>query len=537
MSASRVGSVVSSSSTGSRYSKRYRTKSKQSSIDEALFGNTKSFAKDAPPQVKEKKARPAPKPKREMVEVITKDLIRKFRVPSDDPSGLTVVLQRTKFAQLMKASSHKTRLELRQENELAQKEKIAAAEDSQRRKDEMKEAESRRRTNTKLNDLEQEAKDKANVLLTRANRLRLEQEDEIKGLNELILNAKCHAIRDAQVLEKQAVKDEAEEEEMRLDTMMEIDRVNAIKATEEIGRMRKKQRYLGAQQLLKQIERNAQEKVIVSEQKEQETKLVLKKLEEMHVEDVHELKQKKIKQKILRAEIEKIKEEDQRAREFSIKQEKLNDFKVLQYMKLKAEREAEVEAENLRIRKEKEYETARMRNLQEKANDLQAEKDALRAKRNQEQAERDWRKKEGELLRKKRENDAMMMKARTEQIESKEHFMSVQAQRERSEFERILRDQKRQIASDQDRDEALLMARLRNSDLIRKQIRDKEQEKLDERKTHFEEGVRMEEEARLRRVRLNEVKTKKLVELREAGIPMKYCSEIERKVNKPRLMC
>ena len=62
---------------------------------------------------------------------------------------------------------------------------LKTQEDSQRRKDEMKEAESRRRTNTKLNDLEQEAKDKANVLLTRANRLRLEQEDEIKGLNEV----------------------------------------------------------------------------------------------------------------------------------------------------------------------------------------------------------------------------------------------------------------------------------------------------------------------------------------------------------------
>lgn len=32
-----------------------------------------------------------------------------------------------------------------------------------------------------------------------------------------------------------------------------------------------------------------------------------------------------------------------------------------------------------------------------------------------------------------------MKKARTEQIQSKEHFMAVQAQRERMEFERVLR--------------------------------------------------------------------------------------------------
>ena len=35
---------------------------------------------------------------------------------------------------------------------------------------------------------------------------RLEQEDEIKHLNELMLNAKCHAIRDAQVLEREEIK-------------------------------------------------------------------------------------------------------------------------------------------------------------------------------------------------------------------------------------------------------------------------------------------------------------------------------------------
>jgi len=39
---------------------------------------------------------------------------------------------------------------------------------------------------------------------------------------------------------------------------------------------------------------------------------------------------------------------------------------------------------------------------------------------------------------KKAQMDNMMKKARTEQIQSKEHFMAVQAQRERVEFERVL---------------------------------------------------------------------------------------------------
>ena len=55
---------------------------------------------------------------------------------------------------------------------------------------------------------------------------------------KLILNAKVHAIRDAQVVEKQQIKKEVVDEEKRLDTMMEVDRLNAIRIQEEIEKRR-----------------------------------------------------------------------------------------------------------------------------------------------------------------------------------------------------------------------------------------------------------------------------------------------------------
>lgn len=60
-----------------------------------------------------------------------------------------------------------------------------------------------------------------------------EQDDEIKKLNELILNAKCHAIRDAQLQEKEEVLSTMKDEEARLDIMMEIDRLKALQESEE----------------------------------------------------------------------------------------------------------------------------------------------------------------------------------------------------------------------------------------------------------------------------------------------------------------
>lgn len=80
-----------------------------------------------------------------------------------------------------------------------------------------------------------------------------------------------------------------------------------------------------------------------------------------------------------------------------------------------------------------------MRALQERAADEQAEKDALRAKRAQEQAERDWRAKEAAEARQKAETEAMLREARSKQMQQREHFLGIQAQRERQEFERVLR--------------------------------------------------------------------------------------------------
>jgi uncharacterized protein YpuA (DUF1002 family) len=94
-----------------------------------------------------------------------------------------------------------------------------------------------------LDEIDQLAKEDAEYLLKKANEQRQEQEDEIKRLNELILNVKVHAIRDAQLIEKQQIKREVKDEEKRLDIMMEVDRLNAIKVQEEIDHKRKQDQY------------------------------------------------------------------------------------------------------------------------------------------------------------------------------------------------------------------------------------------------------------------------------------------------------
>ena len=61
------------------------------------------------------------------------------------------------------------------------------------------------------------------------------------------------------------------------------------------------------------------------------------------------------------------------------------------------------------------------------------------------------------------------------------------------------------MEKDRIKEEAMRRDRMKHADDVRKQIIDKETIKMSERKAFFEEGVKMEEEARQRRAKLDEV--------------------------------
>jgi len=254
-------------------------------------------------------------------------------------------------------------------------------------------------------------------------------------------------------------------------------------------------------------------------------------LDKLCEEEADKLDKKHKEQLQLRDDLHKCNADIIKRKELGAEQERLLEKKVIQYQKDKAEREAAFEREQEKQRIEKERETARLRALQERARDEQAERDALRAKRAQEKSERDWRKKEAEDSRQKAETEAMLKAARSQQMEQKEHFLAVQAQRERGDFERVLQAQQELIEKDKREENSRVKKRGVYADEVRAQIREKEQLRISERNAFFEEGVKLDEEARRRRTELEGIKKKKLDELRKLGLPEKYVLQVARKAN------
>jgi len=536
MSVISAGSQASTRSNGSRIkSRRYRVTSHTSQVDESLFGTRSTSApnernNNEPAAVKTKTRTTSAPKKQEVIQVITKDMIRKLRVPREDPSGQSLVLQSNHFFRIRNSARVLTKKEREEVMEYMKSEKKKLQDESEDRKHFMQNMEQKRLKNEKLSDLEQEAKEKSQYLLQKAHEQMEEQEDEIKKLNELILNAKCHAIRDNQLIEKMEIKKEILEEDKRLDQMMESDRLRVLAAYEDRDSSKRMERFKGAQVLHQQIEENEQSRLLEQEKKDQETKAMLQYLEKLKHEDMDALIKKRDNQKTILKDVARANDEIQKMKDFQKEREKMEDQKVMEYLKDKQAREEAYEKEKEQARLEKEKEIARLRAQQERAKDKQAEKDALRARRNQEEAEREWRKKVKEEATKKASMECHLREARKEQIQNKEHFFAVQAARDRAEFERVLNAQFEQVEREKVVEDDFQQRRAVYAEDVRTQIKEKEKERVHARQSFFHEGIKLDQEAKERRQKLDEIKRRKLKELEEAGVPNKYVTEVARRI-------
>merc|ERR1739841_310105 len=140
---------------------------------------------------------------------------------------------------------------------------------------------------------------------------------------------------------------------------------------------------------------------------------------------------------------------------------------------------------------------------------------------------------EKEEALKKSKMEKNLKEARQTQVADKEHFLAVQAARERTEFERVLNAQRGQVLKDEHTEQEFLDKRTAYAEDVRTQIKAKEKERVQARQTFFEEGIMLDLEAKERGQKLDEIKRRKLKELKEVGVPIKYVNEVARRIEAP----
>lgn len=241
---------------------------------------------------------------------------------------------------------------------------------------------------------QKEAKEKNETLLTKAEKAMDEELDDVKHMNKMVHYAKCATVRDRQLAEMRELEKAKKDEDLKVDLMMEVERLKALQFHEDREKVHHEAQRQGALVIVDQIKDREQQRVREQELKNKEQMQMLKQIEELQQDEVKQQEKKRERAKQLMLEVEESNRQAITIKQEQGQKEKEIDSKIVDYNKRKAQREEEQQAELKRLHDEKEREIQRLREKQLRAINKQAEIDELKARRAFEQSERQTRDKE-----------------------------------------------------------------------------------------------------------------------------------------------
>jgi hypothetical protein len=128
-------------------------------------------------------------------------------------------------------------------------------------------------------------KNKAESLLSKAQKRMDEDLDDVKHMNQMMLYSKVVTIRDKQLEENKRLEQEWIDEQKKLDLMIEIERLKVLKEEEEREAKKAVQRLRGKQVIVDQIQERTIQRMKEQEVRDKERQQLLNNIEKMRVED------------------------------------------------------------------------------------------------------------------------------------------------------------------------------------------------------------------------------------------------------------
>lgn len=142
--------------------------------------------------------------------------------------------------------------------------------------------------------------------------------------------------------------------------------------------------------------------------------------------------------KRMQAAIEQSNEKTQLLKQQMIEKHKQEEEEIIKYNQAKLYQETMRIEREQKLKEEKEREVQKLRDLQEKQADRQAEMDAVRAKRAYEQGERDARLREKLEVQKRADRIRELDESRKKQYQEKEKLLTAQAAEEKQQYLNIV---------------------------------------------------------------------------------------------------
>ncbi|ETK76909.1 hypothetical protein L915_16747 [Phytophthora nicotianae] len=364
-------------------------------------------------------------------------------------------------------------------------------------------------------------------ILRRARVLKDQMHDSVKLMKTLGTRAQAFTIRDQQLKVKKELDEEHHVYDEKMNTLMEIERLESLKRQEDRDEEKKQKRYADRKVLEDQIEDRRRQRQKESEIVAQEAQEMLAKIQRQQEEAAEKEKAKALRAQRSMEEIKRFNEDTLMRKQEVLRKIKEEEDAVYAYQMKKAEDLKQREEEEAQRRHEAELRCAKLRSMQEKMANEKAELDELRAKRAAEARERQAREADLALARKHKEEMEELRRAREAQALHRERARVKEATLQQREYDSIMVQVESDKARVKEEDEKRKLASMAHRRVLQSQIEEKERLKKLAFVKKQEEGQALKEEYAKELEKLERIRMEEVGELVEAGVNPLYLSEMK----------
>ena len=452
----------------------------------------------------------------------------KGKTVTSDPSAASVILTQSEIRNIHQRTIIRSEADLMRERDereriKAEKEHLARA-----RKARMIALSAHAKKNVKKSDIEVAESAKRAQIRKMAASQRDRDSDVCKLLASYGCRASAFSVRDDQVMDRHQREKMQREYDMKMDTIMEIDRVNDLRRREEEEATKSRSRREDGKVLIEQIAARERARVLQQEAKEQESLVIKSRMAKYKDEDLEEERIRKIEQEKSRIEV-------MRANEAAIaKKQADRDFEkkeIADILLYQAEQDAKMaarEAEEAELIAAKNKRQKELLDMQEKSQNKAAELDELRARRAMEQKERNARKKERDEALKRRNDTLQLLSDRSKQAQDKLKTKEMERQRDEYEWQQQLMHTAKYATRDADEAAAKHTANMRHRELLSEQIESDAQRKAASRGDELDAGAKFRQELIHDEARFSVIRDQMVDELLRQGVNPKYVADMQK---------
>ncbi|CAG9571124.1 unnamed protein product [Danaus chrysippus] len=460
---------------------------------------------------------------------------RTLLVPKTKPNYYPAVINKDDYERLKKQAKIVTTEEQIQAMHAQEAAVQKAARESEERKRLLKEQlkpQPGAEAATGTADPELEGPDQAAHTLSRSEMLKANNMQGPRLCNRIILASKCHAIRDAQIAEKELIKKELDEEERRLDDIMESNRLSAVARAEAAEARRHELRLQNLAALKEQIQAHDTAKIMEAERIEEESIRVNQSNIAMQIDEARKLKEKHGRQAKLKEILDQGNAELLYYKQLQNEEERIMDLRIANFLKLKQEREARNRAEAEAVKAAKQKGIDHIAKAQKAEQELKEELERIRNLKIQEDVEREYRRKEREAAIKRNREMKRLHEARVAQITDIHRLIAREIAKDEQSFNNAARQNEEFIQKERQLEDQRKARVEQHRQEIMKQINDKERARAELREKLHNEGValRMEQDRQDQYER--RVIRQKVADMRTQKVSEKYVKEVEQTLGK-----